>query len=424
MAGKPDIQRPDLRRSVQLDSVRGVAAFIVLMYHCSLTMPASWQSADQPASLPRYLRPGFLLHYTPLHLLVLGPACVLLFFVLSGYVLALSLSGGRFGGYGRFVIRRICRIYIPFAVVIMLSALAWRIVQPTSLPDVSAWFNAEQWSEFPSAMLLLGHLAMVGTPPLQSLDPPMWSLVVEMRISLIFPLLYFAVTRHRAAGLAVVAALYLPACLILSQRGETMPQSFSSSICGTLAYLPVFAAGIMLYEKREMLHSLYQSMSVARRCAAALFAILGFALAHRAALWLTAALPSVPFVRPQVLAGLVSLMFWQVMVGGAAAAIIFMALYSDICRRVLAARPLQWLGTVSYSLYLTHMVVLMAAVHALHAYLPLPAILGLVIPLALAVAALSYRWIEEPSIALGRRLARAPRRTPVIAVPQAPNMSK
>lgn len=98
-----------------LDALRGVASFMVLTHHCVLA-----------GLIP--ISPGWglvLSRYTPLHLLVNGRAPVILFFVLSGFVLSLSLEGARFF-YAQFAARRLCRIYLPFAAVILtrLSQLA------------------------------------------------------------------------------------------------------------------------------------------------------------------------------------------------------------------------------------------------------------------------------------------------------------
>ena len=57
----------------------------------------------------------------------------------------------------------------------------------------------------------------------------------------------------------------------------------------------------------------------------------------------------------------------------------------------------QWLGKVSYSLYLTHWLVLVAA----HRYLGPNGVLAAV-PLALAIGWLVWRWIEVPSIRASR----------------------
>ena len=91
-------------RYASLDALRGIASLMVLTHHCVLA-----------GLVP--VPPGFwtgLSRYTPLHLFVSGRPPVILFFVLSGFVLAISLN--RPGtGYAAFAVRRLCRIYLPYA---------------------------------------------------------------------------------------------------------------------------------------------------------------------------------------------------------------------------------------------------------------------------------------------------------------------
>ena len=72
--------------------------------------------------LSAWAAPWAWLRYTPLRLLVDGEAAVILFFVLSGYVLALPFIAGTQLTYGRYLVKRICRIWLPFAAAILLAA--------------------------------------------------------------------------------------------------------------------------------------------------------------------------------------------------------------------------------------------------------------------------------------------------------------
>jgi peptidoglycan/LPS O-acetylase OafA/YrhL len=67
-------------------------------------------------------------------------------------------------------------------------------------------------------------------------------------------------------------------------------------------------------------------------------------------------------------------------------------------------KPCLWAGRVSYSLYLSHVVLLLTLVSVLHQWVSIYVILLAMPLLALALAGLLYRLLEEPAIALGRRL--------------------
>lgn len=59
---------------------------------------------------------------------------------------------------------------------------------------------------------------------------------------------------------------------------------------------------------------------------------------------------------------------------------------------------LAWLGRISYSLYLVHLPVLLALIHAFGDVVPLPVLLALVPPLSLIAAELFCRLVELPSL--------------------------
>jgi len=73
-------------------------------------------------------------------------------------------------------------------------------------------------------------------------------------------------------------------------------------------------------------------------------------------------------------------------------------------------RPVDYLGDVSYGIYLWHLfavevVIHMLGINGLHA-------LAAVLVLTIAAASISWRWFEKPFMALGRRPASAGKKTP------------
>ena len=350
-----------------LDALRGLAASIVVLHHC-------FRAFDDTSQ-------GLLwwLDKTPLRLLVSGRPAVILFFVLSGFVLALSLEGGM--KYRDFVVRRFCRIYLPFAASILLAMGLFLFVEQATLPGYTAWYNRD---EPITLSLILGHLLMLGDATDSSLNPVMWSLVYELRISLVFPLIMWATYRYRtwtvlasslAASLCAYAALRY---LGYGPREFHFSTSAAAAICLTVHFTFYFFIGAALAKHRDYLVGFARGLAPAQR-----FALLVASSA--------------------VLIG-TSMFVTDISLGILSAVLIVLVLGSGtMTKALLESGPAAFLGRISYSLYLVHMPVFYFVAHAWPGgAMPMRLIWVAWPVLAVAAAAISYRWIEQPSMALGR----------------------
>jgi peptidoglycan/LPS O-acetylase OafA/YrhL len=78
--------------------------------------------------------------------------------------------------------------------------------------------------------------------------------------------------------------------------------------------------------------------------------------------------------------------------------------------RLMKLSPLQWLGKMSYSLYLSHMFIIVSTIWLLERqsvqgpYLHTGLFILIALPLTIAISWLSYRTVEKPFHGLGRRL--------------------
>jgi len=366
-------------RFVSLDALRGIAALFVLTFHC-------WNIGlfSEPVSASQWR----LWNWTPLNLLITGRPWVILFFVLSGFVLACSLERAVSIDYRGFVLRRLCRVYLPFVGSILFSLVAYTLVQPERIPSLSPWFNELAWSEPPTLGMVARHLLMTGLIGDDRLNPIMWSLVYELRISLVFPALFLATNRWPRAVLATgllanVAAGALTGCRSVQCqpfRGEDV----TDSVVLTVYFALFFIIGILLARHRDPVRRTIQSLSMPT---ATLF---GVAAAY------AMILPNVPRLMPVTPADL----FFAL----GAAALIGLAISRTGWIVALQVRPLRWLGKVSYSLYLTHNVVLLAVVHLLHAEVPPTVLLLCVASASLLIAEVSYRFLEAPALRFGQWL--------------------
>ncbi len=361
-------------RFTELDSLRGLAALTVVLYHLALL----WAQDVHPAS--RVVL-GILRLTLPF-----GTESVLLFFVLSGFVLSLPAINGRPQTYFTFTVRRIFRIYVPYLAAIAVSvAGAFRL---HGVVTASPWFHTS-WSEPVDWRLVGRHVLFVGSFDTNQFDNPIWSLVQEMRISLIFPLLCGLVLRFKSRwSFAIVAAL--SAVAVALNRGSN-PTGWR--VHESLHIASLFVLGIVLARERDRLGAWLLRFPRLGRILIAILCLWLYLFAGGQLLGLAGHLLG---------SASMDVSHWITAVG--AGGLMIVSLNSAWCKRILSWPPILFLGRVSYSLYLWHCVVLLYCVHLLYGRMPLGAILCFVLVLVLFVSWCSYRWIELPSIALGRRL--------------------
>lgn len=361
-------------RTPALDALRGIAAFAVLTHHCVLAglipiPPGAWTALSR---------------YTPLHLFVNGRAPVILFFVLSGFVLARSLAGQACGlrpGL-RFGLRRLCRIYLPFVAVLLLAAVAERATAGWAM-EAEGW-RARLWSEAATPARVAEHLLMPVAGADLTLDRVAWSLVHEIRVSLFFPLL-LAIARvspallaaggvgalaigHRASGCASLACLPF--------NGTDTASSFAA----TLYFAPFFLGGLLLARAEGRLAPMLPQAG-AGRIAAWAVALYAMIVPFKFGL-----LPDLP-------------------VGFGAAGVILLVATGAEARTLPRTACLSWLGRVSFSLYLVHLPVLALVLRLGGGLAPVP-LLALTLGGALLGAELLYRAVEAPALRLSRSVTR------------------
>jgi peptidoglycan/LPS O-acetylase OafA/YrhL len=370
-------------RLVELDALRGLAALAVVLHH----LRAIWQTDTHPSS-------GIL--QSILNLVApIGSEAVILFFVLSGFVLSLPAVNGRPQSYFTFVTRRVFRIYVPY-----LAALAVSVAGAYWFHGIitgSAWFN-RSWSEPVNWGLVGQHVLFLGVYNTNQFNPPIWSLVHEMRISLIFPLLCALVLRFKSKW-SFVVVFGITAAAILIQKP---PFEITLEVADSVYFAAMFVLGIFLARERGRLGGWF---SHRRRFTKALICV--------ASLWLFL-FASAQFKSSfDMFSGHIVTMSYisQWITALGAGGLIVISTNSAMCNRAFSWPPIHFLGKTSYSLYLLHFTVMLFCVHLLYGRVPLLAILFLVLVLSLVVSWCSYRLIEIPSMNLGRELTlnQAPR---------------
>ena len=362
--------------------MRGIAALVVVFYHSSIAFPGVAEARA------RLLFDGLAAPYgwaylSPLGLLLAGPVAVYVFFVLSGLVLAITFVERGGERYLPFITKRVTRVWIPFAVAAICSAALKYLIGWSELQQASGWFNMTNWNTPLTPALLAHTLLMTGRDI--SLDNPMWSLVHEMRISLIFPLVVWLTMRNWRVSLGATATLSL-ACA--GTIGQFPIGSWTVSFLQTLSYLVMFVVGICIAMHSRPLRTWLRARPKWVHGLLWVLALTGFI-----------ATPATGYVS-HLWEGMLMLLNTL-----AAGTVLILAIVEGRAMTILLGHTATYLGRISYSLYLTHVPVIVAVVRVTNGTLPLLASVTLGAVAALVVATAFQSFVERPTMRLGRRLA-------------------
>jgi peptidoglycan/LPS O-acetylase OafA/YrhL len=352
------------RRSASLDGMRGLAALSIFVFHGWLyTMPAP--DATDRSSVGDYAA----------HELRLG---LVAFFVLSGFLLsrpwfAAALDQRRPPDLRRYLRSRAARILPAYYVALAGSiVLLWGLRGTPGLRLPPA-------GELPLFVVFGQNFSPASV---MKLDPPMWSLAVEIMFYALLPMLGWLALRlpprRRMQALVPLALLTLGLLYNWAIAGHGLGMTFSKTLA---AMLPYFALGMLA---ALVLHRRTIEVRMKRTLMGS-----GVALVLTDA-FTKAIAPASGIDADQlfvVMRDVPSAVGFTLIVGALAAA---------PGGRILGGRLLAGMGTISYGFYLWHVPVLM--VLRGHGLLPLDPVLGTAVALvpALAVSALSWFALERP----------------------------
>ncbi len=364
-------------RFKELDSLRGLAALTVMFHHYLLVLPSIFPYNGSTGN-------GFvrILTFTPVHLLWAGYEAVILFFILSGYVLSLPYHQGRQEPYRVFLIKRFCRIYLPYVSAIILAIILSALLQHGRISGLSTWFNNTwttfSWNTVMIHLTLLGHWYNTST----QLDPVVWSLTYEMQMSIIFPIIIFV-----AMNIRIRLAIFLG--LIGSLFSYTLP-GFEFARYGLM-----FLIGVLLARHSAQLRERYGRLSKIKRYFLLILALLAYS-----SQWYWYSVSKFHTVASD----------WLIVVGSVG--IILSVLYSHSLNRLFRLKPLVFLGKISFSVYLLHSLVMLSLVNIFFGKVPLIIILIASAILTLVLSSLSFKFLELPAISLGNNIIQKIRHKP------------
>jgi peptidoglycan/LPS O-acetylase OafA/YrhL len=340
-----------------LDSIRGGAALIVVTAHLHYAArPETW-----------------FLEAPGLRIFNQSVFAVAIFFALSGLVLFLQVEGQKIS-YPRFVVRRFFRIFPACIFAVTASYLTYLLWAPAPSATRGDWFNDVSWPPGISLTTYIHHLLLDGP---DALLRPLWSLIIEWRVSLFFPalvMLFLWSPRLLAivAGLTAIAIAAAPKALIVDGLFGIAGTYFY-----TVFFSAFFVAGMFIAAYRLSLVLFFRRWRFAR------YSLLALCVCF---LCLRSNADDV---------------FGYMRMGMVGCALIIFCMSDSKARRLLRTGGLRYIGRISYSLYLVHILWIGIFFRVLEGIDPL-IIGGAVIAASIASADVMNRFIEKPFNKLGR----------------------
>lgn len=314
------------------------------------------------------------------------------FFVISGFLITggmlQEIAAHKFGLW-RFYMRRILRIFPALIAMLAATCLAgWYLMMAEDyrLLGGHVLAGALFWSNL-AAMQETGYFAHAS-----ALNPllHLWSLGIEEQFYLLWPILVVASTRLRRLPLVLTAlfVLSLVASIALAHHAPSFYSPFTR-FWELLAGAAVVAVRSSTFDRR---------FAPAFRNASA---VLGLALIGAAIFLLHGGEPYPG---------------WRAMLPvGGAALLLIAGPATWVNRHILAARPMVWIGLISYPLYLWHWPLLSFA-NLARGYWPRPDRAIELIAVAILLSIATYRLVERPLRFSPRRRVHALRLLGAMAV--------
>jgi len=355
-------------RYKQLDGLRGVAAVTVFFGH--------YMSIKIHEPLYSTLYP------TPIAVLFNGNAAVMFFFVLSGFVLSLPFIDNKKPlSLAEFYLKRFFRIFPAFIFAIIFSVVLKEFVfDKNGMLSFSEWIKASWmwgWNK-ESVKEILKTFLLIGPHFNENfIDQTIWSLIIEMKMSII-----------------------LPFFIIIAARGGVVFNVIFLFVITSLSYdhqywaLPIFYLGVLSAKYKWQIISEIRKLNLIYVFAAFLVAIFlynnAWELSH--------------FHMQIKSPDKITCSNYFVAIGSGI--IMFIVMAREKLSRILESSFFTFLGNISYSFYLIHFPLLltMASLFSARFSYSLFYIFSLTIIAAFVVGYLMFIFIERPFQRFAARL--------------------
>jgi peptidoglycan/LPS O-acetylase OafA/YrhL len=366
-------------RYQELDALRGLGACSVAMSHFLIAFVVEPQWHQGKLKVIAYWL-GMIFYG--------GHSALPLFFMLSGFVLALPAVNNKPQSYSVFITRRAFRLYVPYVVAMAIAVLAnFRWHGPLGLTH----WASQTWAGPVNRHQVLQHLLVVGPLNWTEFNTAFWTIIVSLRISIIFPILCYLVLRTRPL-VSILATVFAAFVVIWYQlHGGLNTYTITLHVAG------FYIVGILLARYKDEVFAWASALSERRKTvylSVALFVywygalLIQFIWEHTVPSWK---------IRLVVLD-------WAIVPG--AIMILILSIGFKPLSRILMSRFPQFMGRICYSIYLIHGTVLFALLYTLGHKLPPLVIFLIYVPSVLCASTLFHYTIEKPSMNFGRSITR------------------
>ncbi|NIF32124.1 acyltransferase [Enterobacter sp. Cy-643] len=351
-----------------IQMLRGIAALIVVMFHIRGTLNGVYAQSNL----------GDLLFLS-------GPAGVDLFFVISGFIICLSSKKNEENKVGKFAIRRLFRVYPLFFV----SLIAYQLF-------VFPEFHIDAFVR--SAFLLPRDYS--GSAPYfgYNLLFPAWTLLFEVTFYALFTVALAASHKHRVKICsAIIISIYLYSTILqtggINLSGIIPVTQTDRSVMTVIGYtlgspmMLLFVCGMWIYSIYDAIRN--SNIAINKNLCLYVF-------------FVCSSLYTVLFLSGYKSGiGLSGYGFWAII-------LITGCLAYELTSPTIN-KTLLFLGEISYSLYLTHVIAIGIFDNNSSVLTIYPESLGvprflLLLSVSIAFAIPVYYFVEKPSIAIGKKI--------------------
>lgn len=372
-------------RFLELEGVRGIAAIMVVVYHVLLIFYPRAVYGDG-AGVGEHSMIESLLYENPVNSLFSGVFAVALFFVLSGFVLSI----GFFSTQDERIIkklasRRYLRLMIPALVSVLFAYILIKFglssYRDDALAIVGGGSLGVQWNFDPNIFdAIIQGIWSIFITGQDSYNRVLWTMHYEFFGSMLVFLILFVFGKQRYRFIVYIAVLV--------------------AAIGT--WYAGFIIGVILADlytnKKKIFKKKYTSL--AGLCAFIMGIILGGYPVYSS---------NNSYYNILTIPNLTELQNLSIYLSMGAGLVIASIIMTESLRKIFSFKPISNLGKYTFSLYLTHMLVLLTitpllfvSLHSLLSYNKAVLISVLVsIPIIIGFTFLFERWVDRPAIRFG-----------------------